>query len=327
MINYEKQKWYNKDENEALRIPISAAHLNRIEDGIVGAYNSIDELKSGVNATIPAIAPYLTFVGNANANMVAAAFGKGNETENIAIGKALKMYVNFYEEADDLDFLDGYNNYKELIEAHKQKLLSNSYINTLIASSSYAKSLLKSTVVGLPDIVLYESGKTDYLNFSGATIVCEKPSDEEHSYVRSMDFAGDVLNVKVVSKASTNGSLSSNPLAARCKIPLSKPLPDLYGYGCLNIKFADNVVSGFTNIQRSDYGYAYANIIVAGSTLNIPCSAMDVSLTGVVKTNDFFDSYIKNPVKDSIEIQLNLMRSDVVQTVDFNIKKIWISEA
>lgn len=323
MINFEKHTWYNKNdsENASKRIPLSAHHLNRIENGIEGAYTFANEL----TAPIPAIAPYLTFVGNANANMIAAAFGKGNETENIAIGKALKMYANFCGETDNLDFLDEYNNYKELVKAHKYRLVSNSYINTLIASSSYASGLLKSTIVGMPDIVLYESGKTDYLNLSGATIVCEKSIYDIGNYTSSMDFAGDVLNVKAVSKMSPSGDEVTGRLAARCTIPLSKPLPKLCGYGCLNIKFADDAISGFTHLQSPER--TYANIVVAGNTLNIPCSEEDLSLKGEVKTQDFFDSYIKNPVKDNIEIQLNLERITSEQTVEVNIEKIWISEA
>ena len=36
MINFEKQTWYNKNDpnNQDKRIPISASHLNRIEDGV-----------------------------------------------------------------------------------------------------------------------------------------------------------------------------------------------------------------------------------------------------------------------------------------------------
>lgn len=41
---------------------------------------------------VRAVSSYLTFVGNVNADMVAAAFGKGNEDVDFGIGNALAMY-------------------------------------------------------------------------------------------------------------------------------------------------------------------------------------------------------------------------------------------
>jgi hypothetical protein len=72
-----------------------------------------------------AIPSFLIFAGNVNADMVAAAFGRGNESEALGIGKALKMYANFKGNTENIDFLDGYDKYADLVTAHKQKLISN----------------------------------------------------------------------------------------------------------------------------------------------------------------------------------------------------------
>ena len=329
MTKYEKQDWRNKDDEK--RIPISANHLNHMEDGIEGAYNRADEL----GASISAIAPYLAFVGHtSSSDIVAAAFGRQNETESIAIGKALKMYAKFKNDVRNTNFLDEYDNkphnFTMLIENHKQELLLNSPINKLITGSDYAKSKLRDTKVDLPDIVLYEKGSTEYLDLNGASIVCEKPTSQQGSYSLSKDFTGDVLTVGITAKQGASGD--GNALAARCTIPLlgNKPLPDLRGYRYLRVKFADNKASGFSNIQwlSFDSVYAYANIVIAGNSLSIPCKEENLVLTGADKVQDFFDIYATNPVKDNIEIQLNLLRhSDVQQTAVLNIEKIWISEA
>lgn len=142
MTNFEKQTWYNKNdvENEAKRIPISATHLNRIEAGVEGAYTWIGELETNIYATIPAIAPYLTFVGNANANMIAAAFGKGNENECFAIGKALKMYANFKSEAGDFSNLEECKSLSEIRNnpSALKELLSCESLLSFVESNGYS---------------------------------------------------------------------------------------------------------------------------------------------------------------------------------------------
>ena len=46
MINFEKQKWYNKNdtENKDKRIPVSANHLNRIEDAISATVDHANDM-------------------------------------------------------------------------------------------------------------------------------------------------------------------------------------------------------------------------------------------------------------------------------------------
>ena len=46
MINFEKQTWYNKNDpnNQDKRIPISAAHLNRIEDAVSAAVSHVNDM-------------------------------------------------------------------------------------------------------------------------------------------------------------------------------------------------------------------------------------------------------------------------------------------
>ena len=330
MIKFEKQTWYDKNdtENQAKRIPINATNLNRIENGIEGAYVSINELEENINATIRPIAPYLTFVGNTNADMVAAAFGKGNEDEVTGIGKALKMYANFKGNTDNVDFLDGYDKYTDLVADHKQKLIGNKVIYTLIKGNAYAKDIIANTNSGLPDIVLYDAGSTEYLDLANATCSGYSSSTMNNRITRSIDVTNGLINlVGNVNGAGFTGAIQG--YACLCTIPLIQPLPELRGYRYIHVKFADNIESSIKfDPEGEDKCDDSCHIIVAGAKHVIGHYNYNAVLTGQsFSSNDFFDTYANNPSAQDIKIGIYL--EQLASTRHYgviNIKKIWLSE-
>ena len=143
MTNFEKQTWYNKNdtENKSKRIPISATHLNRIEDGIEGAYALINELETSINASIPTTAIYLTFVGNTNSDMVSAAFGKSNEDYIKGLGMALIMYSRYKGEKIEFTALSECNTLDDISNSFNAaaEILKSTAIVSLMNSNAYSK--------------------------------------------------------------------------------------------------------------------------------------------------------------------------------------------
>lgn len=83
---------------------------------------------------------YLTFVGNVNAEMVSAAFGKGNETCMKGLGAALVMYSRYkgedleFKALFDCDTLDDISKSPDAIA----EVLNSSAIVSLMQSNDYA---------------------------------------------------------------------------------------------------------------------------------------------------------------------------------------------
>lgn len=84
---------------------------------------------------------YLTFVGNVNANMVAAAFGKNNEDEVTGIGKALTMYSNYNKEGITFSALQNYDSLRSigLSQEAIDEALGSVAITTLMQSNAYSR--------------------------------------------------------------------------------------------------------------------------------------------------------------------------------------------
>lgn len=113
-------------------------------DGNIGVY--CDDCKtprdSGVSVKLVcATSSYMTFVGNVNADMVAAAFGKGNEDEVAGIGKALTMYSHFNGEEIAFSVLQDYDSLYAIGKSQEaiNEVLSSVSIVTLMQSNTYSK--------------------------------------------------------------------------------------------------------------------------------------------------------------------------------------------
>jgi hypothetical protein len=140
-MSYDKKTWVNVDDpskftndqlNEFPRF--DADNMNRIEAGIVHNEERIDYLNS-----LTSIPSYLTFVGNANADMIAAAFGKGNEDEVPGVGKALTMYSNYKEEALSFRALQNCNSVIDIVNSPDaiSEVLSSPSITSLMRACAY----------------------------------------------------------------------------------------------------------------------------------------------------------------------------------------------
>ena len=90
-----------------------------------------------------AMSSYLAFAGNVNANMVTAAFGKGNEDEIKGVGKALAMYAWFKgtdKTVYPLDSLQSIDTLNDMNFNAYDEIVNNTYLTSLIKGNSYALS-------------------------------------------------------------------------------------------------------------------------------------------------------------------------------------------
>ena len=348
---FEQKTWYNDglvpdDAPEGTVAPcLDADNLNRIESGIADntvstKYNAdkVDYLSS-----IVPLPSYLTFVGNANANMVAAAFGKGNEDEMLGVGKALKMYANFKGNTENVDFLDGYDKYADLVADHKCDLAGNSTLYTFIKSSSYANDILLNTNVGLPDIVLYDKGSTEYFDIANATVYDWKDNayTGKHEWAACDSNLNTDGNISIKKDAATN---ATGVTAYKYTIPIIK-MPNLVGYRYLHIKLSDTEPS----LSYEAYGNNSVSFAFAGqsSTVSMPFNGTSVKdpytglygdltlYTGKEYTFDLFSAYRANPSSNNFVISLymcsysNSGENGVggrFTRLHVHIDKIWLSE-
>ena len=95
--------------------------------------------------TVCAMSSYMSFVGNVNADMVSAAFGKGNEDEIAGIGKALVMYSHFKGEDIDFSVLQNYDSLKAISKSQEaiSEVLGSSELVTLMQSNEYSKQFIE----------------------------------------------------------------------------------------------------------------------------------------------------------------------------------------
>ena len=132
----------------------------------------IEEVNSALGSleSVKGVAPYMAFVGNVNADMVDAAFGKNNEDNIGGIGMALAMYAKYKDPTIDIGTVfpnalmhDKLIDIINLREASIE-VLSDANLATLIESSAYAMAEFENVKHGLPDLILYDKGVSDYLD-------------------------------------------------------------------------------------------------------------------------------------------------------------------
>lgn len=101
------------------------------------------------------MASYLAFAGNVNADMIAAAFGKGNEDEVTGVGKALAMYSNYKEEILTFKALPKCNSVADIAKSPDAiaEVLSSHSIKSLMRACSYTAPYAEFWVLNnaLPD--------------------------------------------------------------------------------------------------------------------------------------------------------------------------------
>lgn len=309
-------------------IDTTTTHTREISE-LKGASESHNDsiLALGESVSTPS---FLAFVGN-NTDMVEAAFGKGNEDENLGIGNALRMYANYKGNTENIDFLDGYDKYAELVKDHKQDLISNESLYGIIKASSYANNILMNTRSNLPEIVLYDSGNTEYLSLTSANFSTED--------IGIGTFEGDarenVINLSITNYGSHSGSVGLGK-AVKCIIPI-KPLPDLRGYRHLRIKFADGGASYFNNLSELDLtpggnsnsciGFVIGNVENKIFHKKSDMVNDTIDYTGKTFSFDNFGDYTQNPTSNTIELYIKM--NDVKnghKSGYINIEKIWITE-
>ena len=293
-----------------------------IEQGGTGAVSTTDALDSLSVQKISTISSYMAFLKNDNANVIDAAFGKNNDDNMLGIGKALGLYANFKGETVDTSYLNNYDKFSEIVKNNKVDLIKTPSIYNLITSSSYASNVLRNTNTELPDIVLYNKGQTDYLNFANATI--ESYKNGTSNYEHTIDVSSRISISKTISANET-----SSVTAFKYTIPLLKDLPDLRGYGYLNVKLSNDKTSSLPQSNST----VYARISVGGiqSTMFQTPKGTPIDITGSNFKDDLFTTYVTNPTAKNILLQMNFCGWNTGETgksatLNLNIDKIWISE-
>lgn len=326
-----------------------------IDEGWVGKYQELEAAKADKDkvylkedvdnkdakllSKLAPIQPYLTFVGNVNPDMVAAAFGKGNEDDILGVGKALAMYANFKEETVNTDYLIGYDKFSDIVKDHKLDLMNTPTVLELIKSSPYATNILNNTLAGLPDIVLYDAGATEYLDFANANVAVDYVDTSWQNdgvpYDSSVDTNGNISISKKAFTRQYGGSTTDTVEVFKYVIPLLKDLPDLTLYRTLHISLSDTEQS-FVDGMRSSHTL---KISMGGITNKI----IEIDNLGDFNTETYFtgeeyafnnsSQYASNPTSENVTVSIVMnagyMTSSAAQfgTANFHIDKIWITEA
>lgn len=326
---FNQKTWYVKDESG--NVPegaptINAVNLNRIEAGIANNDRVCEANSQNIEylrKSIP-ISPYLAFVGKVNTDMVSAAFGKGNEDDLLGVGKALSMYAKFKEETTPTEFMEEYDSYKDLVLSHKYDLVNVPSVCELIRSNSYAYDILMNTVAGLPDIVIYDSGSTNYLDLNNIT----KSVSSSASCVEGKDYTCSVIPMDKCIQFNL-GTRQSYQAAAQFTIPITNMLPSIKGYRYLNVKLSDDVDSFI--VAEYSGGDTYINLEFNGVNHELYSASVRTDITGNNINKDVFDSNLTNSSLAYIKIIFRGSRSSnqsdtIVDVAKMSIEKIWLSE-
>ena len=305
-----------------------------IEKGGTGAKTAKEARKNLGVSKESTLASYLAFVGNINEDMVAAAFGKNNEDEIVGVGKALAMYAKYKSESANVDYLNDYDKFSDIVLNHKADLTNTKTLFDFIKSSPYAYDKLVNTNTGLPDIVLYDRGITEYLDIPNATIYNFVKDEDEIYDGKNFSYSLDTnSNISIRKAVSNTVDLTK---AFQYTLPLLKDLPKLSGYRYLNVKLSDDEES-YVYIGTGDFSVTLGGI----ETTMYQCDEMltwtepDISLTGSLYKKDIFDNYAINPNSQEVAISIYLMsfskKADDSRNrsaeLDIHIDKIWISES
>lgn len=298
-----------------------------------------DDCKTPRDSGVPidkvcAASSYLAFVGNINEDMVAAAFGKNNEDEIVGVGKALAMYAKYKGETENVDYLNDYDKFSDIVLNHKADLTNTKTLFDFIKSSPYAYDKLVNTNTGLPDIVLYDRGITEYLDIPNATIYNFVKDEDEIYDGKNFSYSLDTnSNISIRKAVSNTVDLTK---AFQYTLPLLKDLPKLSGYRYLNVKLSDDEES-YVYIGTGDFSVTLGGI----ETTMYQCDEMlswtepDISLTGSLYKKDIFDNYASNPNSQEVAISIYLQswskKADDSRNrsaeLGIHIDKIWISES
>jgi hypothetical protein len=268
-----------------------------------------------------AMSSYLAFAGNVNRDMVEAAFGKGNENNVRGVGTALAMYSNLKGGAENNDYLFSYDNFSDLVVNHKRDLVSNLALYNLIKGTPYANDILTNTIIGLPDITLYDKGNTEYLDIANATCV-------------SVDEATCTISTegKIGIDCYSNDFRESSGTVFTYTVPLLKPLPNVKGYKVFNVKFNDNSISRIGAGDWAGLGYCGFNISLGGiAALSIPYISPDNGriFTGEHWTEDCFET-LALASSTNAELKISFQGRNYngySGDANIHIDKIWISES
>ena len=131
----------NSIDTNAVEIDSLKERVTPIDKGGTGE-TTLSGVKSLLEIDkIASIPSFITFAGNVNADIVSAAFGKGNESDMVGVGKSLVMYSRYKGETVNFTHLQNYNNLNEIGTSQDaiNELLGSMAIVTLMQSNAYSK--------------------------------------------------------------------------------------------------------------------------------------------------------------------------------------------
>jgi hypothetical protein len=309
----------NGEAATSIRTKLNDAKITTDGKGDVTTYSSLSNTASGKADLVGGkisysqlpktihLDSYMAFCANVNTASLDLAFGKYNSNMK-NLGQQLAMWGWFQGVSTSTPELLTMCNYDTFTQICGNSTLKNYLINTslyysFIQTSPYAYNILNNTPIGLPDIVLYDSGASTYFNLPGTA-----------TDLTSYSEAGGKLSlVKTVTDSANYYSGS-----ALYSLKTAFPAYPFKGYKNINIRYA---TSPLTSI---DGGYRGAALSLALGGTGVP---INWTSSGVA-THDNFDLFttLTNVTSMEIGIGTSAFNAGQTYTAQAYIEKIWISE-
>lgn len=256
------------------------------------------------------LSSYMAFCGNVNADSLDAAFGKNNEDKELGVGRALAMYAWFkgLSKSDEtLLMMCNFNNFSDICENYtlKRYIYTTETMYNLIKASPYAFEKFKNTATGLPDIVLYEQGASNFINLPGT-----------NTGLTEFDAGGTRL--EMVKRVDNSPDLSSGTATFSIKNPLTNY--PFSGYRYLKMLYSDSPTSQISG------GFSGASMDFKLGNVDIPFTLVG-SGEGVKDNFDFFATQLAGASGNmTFTLATSAYDSSSTYITRAYIEKIWITE-
>lgn len=263
----------------------------------------MDSLEGLLSLAGTGVGSYLTFVTNANANAVNAAFGKNNEDRIHGIGAALAMYARYSGETTEMTALQSCDKLSDILTngAATSEVVDSDALFAFCFANEYFSEKFDAAEAISPPLCLFKGGVSDYFDLSACTI-----SNGNISFAAS---------VQVSSKSTV-----SREVELQTKAGVSLDLTKFYK--TLRIKFA--------KLQASGDSFFTATISTAfnGVSISSVSGQPPINKDGseVITSKDFMPS-LRNS-QPTLKLTASLYNSHYMNklTGSFNVEiaEIWL---
>lgn len=205
---------------------------------------------------------------------------------------------------------------KELFLINGFDLSTSGTMNINVTSVNIIKDFM-----GMEDVVLFDNGKSNYLNLQEAKDWFLGGGEAEYNN------GAIYIHTYVYGSSAPSGFLTTS---YKCTIPLLKDLPDLVGYNTLYVEFGSPSILNEMSSGTTTAGDTVLNISVAGSS---PITVQKVHSTGSVSLNnmaisaDVLDEFRSGDINSNVTISIlkSVPGNSRLGSDSIYIKKIWLS--